>query len=145
MKRRGLLRFGLLAGAAGLVTTRMAHAEPAAAQADRAGGVYLTEENPGRWRRKINSHLPLIEATTVGQKTEVLVTTRHAFTGYRHYIIKHVLLDEYYRFLDEHFFDPETDDKAVSRFQLEEIYQGVVHALSVCNRHDVWLASHRMP
>ncbi len=140
MNRRDLLQQGLLGGAAALLPAGQARSKIAVPDDRMAGGIYLTADNPGRWHRKVNSHLPIIEVEETDGAMEVIVTTRHAFTGYKHYIIKHKLLDSRYRFLAEHVFDPFKDDKALCRFRLEG-YRGTVHALSVCNRHDSWLAS----
>lgn len=68
----------------------------------------------------------------------VKVSTEHAQHGYRHYIVKHQLLGADYRFIAETMFDPEKDE-ATSEYRLPAGYKGMVYALSMCNKHDVWL------
>jgi superoxide reductase len=60
--------------------------------------------------------------------------------GFEHYIIKHVLLDKNYKFIDEHLFNPEKDKAAISTFTLDQ-YNGAIYVLSLCNKHDLWLNS----
>ncbi|MDP3904344.1 MAG: desulfoferrodoxin family protein, partial [Methylococcaceae bacterium] len=73
-------------------------------------------------------------------KVTVKVITAHEVKGYEHYIVKHVLLDKDYKFLNEYLFDPSKDKEPVSTFTLEN-YQGTIYALSLCNKHDLWLNS----
>ena len=73
-------------------------------------------------------------------KISVQVTTAHGMESYQHYIVKHVLLDQDYNFLNERMFDPMKDKVAASTFMLEN-YKGTVYALSMCNKHDVWMSS----
>jgi len=61
-------------------------------------------------------------------------------TGYKHYIVKHQILDNSYRFLDEKMFDPMKDKAPVSEFDLGN-YCGKFYVLSVCNKHDSWMNS----
>jgi superoxide reductase len=42
--------------------------------------------------------------------------------------------------MEEHLFDPAQDKTAESSFMLKD-YSGTVYALSLCNKHDLWLAS----
>jgi superoxide reductase len=102
--------------------------------------IYFTEKSPGRWVGKEATHLPLIEITKAEDGTSVKITTTHEMKGYEHYIVKHVLLDKNYKFIDEHLFDPTKDLVAVSTFVLKN-YNGKVYALSLCNKHDLWLNS----
>lgn len=67
------------------------------------------------------------------------VITGHEMKGYEHYIIKHVILDRNYAFLDEHLFDSMQDKAPVSTFTPPG-YSGTLYALSVCNLHDTWLS-----
>ena len=59
-------------------------------------------------------------------------------SGYKHYIVKHVLLDKDFKFIAEKMFDPKKDKKPVSTFALGA-YGGPLYALSVCNKHDTWI------
>ena len=55
-----------------------------------AGNVFYTENNPGRWSKKVKGHLPTFELDA-----KILeVTTGHEMRGFEHYIIKHVIFDE---------------------------------------------------
>jgi superoxide reductase len=101
-----------------------------------AGGLFYTKENAGRWAGKIATHLPAVEI----EKSTVKVTTAHEMNGFEHYIVKHVLLDKNYQFLDEHFFNPTIDKIAQSTFNLPN-YSGTLHVLSLCNKHDLWLTT----
>jgi superoxide reductase len=105
-----------------------------------AGGVFYTKQNPGRWSKKIASHLPNIEIERSNGIVKVQVVTAHGMDGYKHYIVKHVLLDQDYNFLDEKMFDPMNDEAPISTFTLKN-YSGRIYALSMCNKHDVWLSS----
>jgi len=53
-------------------------------------------------------------------------------------IVKHVLLDQNYKFIDEYLFHPVKDKAAISTFTLHD-YSGPIYALSMCNKHDLWL------
>lgn len=141
MNRRNFVHVGMLGAAGGLLTSADVRAAASDACKAMAGGLYYTRDEPGRWRKKVNSHVPKVDVTSKGGGAlEVTVTTFHSFTGYRHYIVKHILLDREFRFIDEHMFDPEKEDEAKSRFTLHDV-KGELHALSVCNRHDTWLTS----
>jgi len=144
VNRRELIRLGLYGGAASLVMPRAVLAEaattaPGTLQSALAGGVYHTRDAPGRWGKKVSSHLPEIE-TQAGSdnKLDVLVTTRHENDGYTHYIIKHALLDGNFEFMNENLFDPTVTKWPESTFTLEG-YSGPLYALSVCNKHDTWI------
>ncbi|GDX85195.1 hypothetical protein LBMAG43_12370 [Methylococcaceae bacterium] len=136
MNRRDFMRLGL--AGAGLMTLNATPllAETKSAQPMGAGGLFYTKENPGRWAGKIATHLPAVEI----EKSTVKVTTAHEMNGFEHYIVKHVLLDKNYQFLDEHFFNPTIDKIAQSTFNLPN-YSGTLHVLSLCNKHDLWLTT----
>lgn len=135
MERRTILRFGL-AGATGslfIPGAVIAAGEFEAGRLPMAGGVYYTKERPGRWAKKVSSHLPVIERT--GGKIEV--TTRHPQGEYTHYIVKHTVLDANFQYISEVSFDP-MKDKPVSSHDISKL-RGVVYVTSMCNVHDVWL------
>ncbi len=136
MNRRNFMRLGL--AGAGLMTLNATPllAETKQAELLGAGGLFYTKENAGRFAGKIATHLPAIEI----EKSTVKVTTAHEMNGFEHYIVKHILLDKNYQFLDEHFFNPTTDKVAISTFTLPN-YSGTLHVLSLCNKHDLWLNS----
>ena len=136
MERRDFIRLGLAGGVAGAVLPQqlLAGAGPS-----MAGGVYYTADDPGRWEKKVGSHLPKLEKQVGADgNVKVKVTTDHGQSGYKHYIVKHQLLDANYRFIAETMFDPDKDE-AVSEYPLPEGYKGTVYALSMCNKHDLWL------
>ena len=85
-------------------------------------------------------HLPSIGIEKAGGKLTVKIVTPHEMKGYEHYIVKHVLLDKNYKFIDEHLFNPEKELTPTSSFVLEN-YSGTIYALSMCNKHDLWLSS----
>ncbi len=142
MKRRDFMRLGLVgAGVSALsVMPQMASAQTAPAQLLGAGGLFYTKDNAGRWSGKVATHLPSAQIEKSATGTTVTVTTAHEMNGFEHYIVKHVLLDHNYQFLDEHFFNPAVDKTASSSFKLKD-YAGVLHIVSMCNKHDVWLAA----
>ncbi len=102
--------------------------------------IYYTKDSPGRWKDKAAGHLPSIGIEKSDGKITLKIVTAHEMKGYEHYIVKHVLLDKNYKFIDEHLFNPEKDKSAASTFSLEK-YSGVIYALSLCNKHDLWLTS----
>lgn len=139
MKRRNFIRLTAASAAASLIVhslTMAAGDEQASASRD----IYYTKEAPGRWAGKIATHLPLIEITKAENVTTVKIVTPHEIKGYEHYIVKHVLLDKNYKFIDEHLFNPTTENAAASSFTLTN-YSGAVYALNLCNKHDLWLNS----
>ncbi len=139
MDRRDFIRLSLAGGAASALPFSTA-AQASCADA-RAGALYYTEESPGRWAKKVGSHLPILEKHQDEDGGLIIrVTTDHGMHGYRHYIVKHQLFDKTYRFLGEKLFDPEKDE-AVSEFKLPTGYRGTLYALSLCNKHDLWLNS----
>ena len=136
MKRREILGLAV-SGAAGIFVPTLAIA--ANKDKEMAGGVFYTAENPGRWSKKVAGHLPSVDIKWQNGVANVVVMTAHGMDAHKHYIVKHVLRDEDYKFLDEHMFDPMVDKSAVSKFLLKG-YSGKLHILSMCNKHDVWMA-----
>jgi superoxide reductase len=138
MERRNFIRLSVASTAAGLLAPVISQAEtekPIPPAAD----IYFTKEAPGRWAGKEATHLPTIEINKSGDETSIKVVTPHEMKGYEHYIVKHILLDKNHKFLQEHMFDPTKDSVAISTFVLKN-YSGTVYALSVCNKHDLWLS-----
>jgi superoxide reductase len=138
MKRRDFIRLTVAGAGASLIAPTLTLADNK--QAIVSSDIYYTKESPGRWAGKVATHLPTIEITKAEGNTTVKMTTAHEMNGYEHYIVKHVLLDKNYKFLDEHLFDPTKDAVAESTFTLKN-YNGTVYALSLCNKHDLWLSS----
>jgi superoxide reductase len=136
MNRRNFIRFGFAATGAGVVAPRAVLAS--AAESPMAGSVYFTEDAPGRWSNKVLSHLPNIEVETQQQTAKIRVLTRHTMEEFDHYIVKHILLDKDFAFVDEKMFHPLKDKEPLSEFDIGG-YRGRIHVLSVCNQHDTWL------
>ena len=130
MDKRGFIRLMAIGAAAGII----APTTVLASSSSMAGGVYYTKDAPGRWSKKVGSHLPIIEVS--GKKIQV--TTSHGMEGYKHYISKHVVLNDKFEFITEQMFDPTKDKAPISSFSLGD-YSGRIHVLSVCNKHDTWL------
>ena len=137
MERRNFIRLSLAGVGAGVVAPDIVLAGKAGQMA-MAGGVFYTKDAPGRWSKKVGGHLPSIEIEKSSDKVKVQVVTAHEMKGYEHYIVKHVLLDQDYNFLDERMFDP-TKQKVASSLFVVNNYTGPIYALSLCNKHDLWL------
>jgi superoxide reductase len=139
MERRDFIRWGMAGGlgatvfAPGLVLAKNVPSSP-------VSDIYYTKESPGRWKDKVAGHLPSIGIEKSGNKITIKVVTSHEMKGFEHYIVKHVLLDQNYKFIDEHMFNPDKDKSAISTFTLNN-YSGALYALSMCNKHDLWLNS----
>lgn len=136
MDRRNFLQLAAVGGAATVLAPNIAFA----GTPEMAGGVYYTKETPGRWSQKAATHLPIVEVSRKGAEVALKVVTPHEMKGYEHYIVKHVVLDGNYKFIAEYMFDPMKDKSPISTFNLGA-YKGSVHVLSMCNKHDIWLAS----
>ena len=98
-----------------------------------AGSLYYTAEKPGRWHKKIDGHLPMIEKSN----DVIEVTTGHEMRGYEHYIVKHVIFDENFNLFSEKLFDP-SQDTPISSHKVGGL-SNIIFALSVCNKHDAWV------
>jgi len=137
MDRRNFIQVGLAGIGSTLVVPRSVLATDCA-QPSMVGGLYYTADAPGRWSKKVQSHLPVVELEKGQDGASIRVQTRHTFDGYDHYIVKHMLLDKDFNFITENMFNPLTDKEPVSEFSLGK-YTGPVYALSVCNQHDTWM------
>ncbi len=138
MNRRNFIRFSALsAGTSLIIPNALAEtAQPTEISSD----IYYTKSSPGRWASKVGTHLPTVEVSKVNDKASIKVVTPHEMKDYEHYIVKHVLLDKQHKFLDEHLFNPLVDKVPLSTFTLEN-YTGTIYILSLCNKHDLWLAA----
>jgi superoxide reductase len=139
MERRNFIKFTVAGIGASVVAPTLALAE-SEKKLPAAADIFYTKDAPGRWSAKVATHLPTIQVEKAADKVTVKVVTGHEMKGYEHYIVKHVLLDKDYKFLDERMFDPTKDKEAVSSYTLEN-YHGTIYALSMCNKHDLWLNS----
>jgi superoxide reductase len=135
MDRRQLIRLGFAGAATGIIAPKLALARSCD---NMAGGLYYTEQVPGRWSKKASGHLPNIEASKNSNGVVLHIVTAHGMSGYEHYIVKHVVLDKNFNFIAEKMFDPTIDKIPVSDISIGQ-YKGAVNVLSVCNKHDSWL------
>lgn len=138
MDRRHFIRLGVSGAAGILVAPRAVLAESTGADPRMAGSVFYTQDAPGRWSKKVTSHLPNVSVEKKDGASVIQVETRHVVEGYNHYIVKHVVLDQDYGFVAEHMFDPIKEKHPLSSFDLKG-YSGTVYVLSVCNIHDTWM------
>ncbi|MBM4206483.1 MAG: hypothetical protein FJ190_00250 [Gammaproteobacteria bacterium] len=138
MQRRNFIKWSAASIGASLFLPEWVAAKDVVATS--VSDIYYTKESPGRWKDKVAGHLPSIGIEKSKGKITVKVATAHEMKGYEHYIVKHVLLDKNYKFIDEHLFNPEKDKAAVSTFALDQC-SGVIFVLSMCNKHDLWLNS----
>ena len=140
MDRRKFIESAALGVSAGVIlpTTAFASKEICDTPIIGAGGLFYTEDAPGRWKEKVAGHLPNAELVSDSSDLKVKVVTSHPMDGYNHYIVKHMLLNQDLEFIAEHMFDPSKDAVPVSEFSLGQ-YTGRLYVVSMCNKHDVWL------
>lgn len=136
MERRDFIRWGVAGLGGTLITSQSVQAKNV--KPAPISDIYFTKDSPGRWKDKVAGHLPSIGIEKSGGKITINIVTSHEMKGFDHYIVKHVLLDKNYKFIDEHMFNPEKDKAATSTFTLDN-YSGAIYALSMCNKHDLWL------
>lgn len=136
MDRKSFIQLLTLGSAAGIAMPTTATEEPKAMVKPNgmAGGVYYTKDNPGRWGTKVGGHFPVV--TVSGKRVQIV--TPHEMNEFEHYIVKHVVLDDNFDFIDEKRFNPKVDKAPISKFTLAD-YSGRIHVLSVCNLHDTWM------
>ena len=135
MDRRKFIQLGAAGGVAAIALPQIAQANAHGHQTQvPAGGMFYTSAQPGRWNKKVKPHLPIIEIA----ENRIQVTTNHPMAAHGHYITKHVLLDKDFKYLTEKVFDPNSDKKAISAFNMKR-YKGTLYVVSHCNLHDSWL------
>ncbi|HUJ85581.1 MAG TPA: desulfoferrodoxin family protein [Burkholderiales bacterium] len=141
MDKRQFIRFGLAGSAAGIFVPKAA----LAAGMDKvihskfAGGLYYTEHAFGRWNKGLaDHHLPQLDKEMSGGAASLHVATAHPMGAYGHYIIKHQLHDHNLKFMQEHLYNPTTDAKPETTFDLGA-HRGLVYVLTICNVHDTWI------
>lgn len=135
--RRTFLKGALSTAAAAAVTTSASTGSVFAASQNSMAGIVYTKENPGKWAKKVGSHLPSIKID--GQK--VVVETDHGMSA-KHFIVRHTLVSKDGEVLGEKTFTP--DDEAISSYTLPAGYKGKLYATSFCNKHDFWLAESKV-
>jgi len=139
MDRRSFIRLAVAGSAAGIIAPELVLAGSKKISSDpMSGGVFYTKDSPGRWAKKAGPHSPIIQTSSGKGGLVVDVVTSHPMKGFKHYIVKHMLLDKDFNFIDEKVFDP-MKDSPVSQFTLKS-HSGPIYALSVCNLHDSWLS-----
>jgi len=106
---------------------------PAKASAKTLNGVIYTKDNPGKWGKKVGSHLPSITV----ENSKVTLETKHPMSE-KHYIVRHTLVLEDGTVAGAKTFYPDTKN-AVSIFDLPAGYKGKIYGTSFCNLHDFWL------
>ncbi|MGA8260911.1 MAG: desulfoferrodoxin family protein [Arenicellales bacterium] len=137
MNKREFIRIGI-AGSAGALfvpSDLMAGMVEPALKTKLAGGVYHTATAFGRWNQALaDHHLPMFDK----QGTSLHVATNHPMNAYGHWIIKHQLLDSNFNFITEHIYDPTSDKKPETTFDVGG-HSGVLYVLTMCNVHDLWV------
>jgi superoxide reductase len=124
----------LIKGSATMVSLlAMGTVKPAQATEKSFTGIVYTKENPGKWRKKVGSHLPSIHI----ENGRVNLSTKHPMSA-RHYIIRHTLVLEDGTVVGAKTFYPDTE-KATSDHTLPAGYKGKIYATSFCNLHDFWV------
>lgn len=127
--RRTFIKGGLVAASA------MALSSVDFVQASSAPytNVVYTAANPGRFAKKVGSHLPSI---TVEGST-VTLFTKHGMSE-KHFIVRHTLVLSDGTVVGAKVFTGK-DAEAKSTYELPAGYKGKVFATSFCNLHDFWL------
>ena len=95
-------------------------------------GLIYTKDNPGKWAKKVTSHLPIVKV----EGNKVTITTDHGMSE-KHYIVRHTIVSDDGEVLGEKTFSP-ADEEAVSVFEVEGNHS-VLYATSFCNKHDLWV------
>ncbi len=127
--RRDFIKCGLVAGSAMI----LGGVSSASATAAPFTNIVYTADNPGKWGKKVGSHLPSI--TVDGGK--VTVFTKHGMSE-KHFIVRHTLVLADGSVVGAKVFSG-TDKEAKSTYELPAGYKGKIFATSFCNLHDFWL------
>jgi len=106
---------------------------PVQASENTFSGVIYTKDNPGKWGKKVGSHLPSI--TIEGNK--VTLDTKHPMSE-KHYIVRHTLVLGDGTVVGSKTFYPDVK-KATSSYDLPDGYKGKIYGTSFCNLHDFWV------
>jgi superoxide reductase len=141
MDKRSFLRLTLAGGGLSIFVPKAVHAAlmESPLKSKLAGGMFFTEEALGRWNKGTASHhVAQIEKQAGGGKTQLHVASAHPMDGLDHFIVKHQLLDQDLKFMQEHLYKPTVDKKPEHIFDLGN-HHGAVYAITMCNVHDVWI------
>jgi len=106
---------------------------PAQASGSTFNGVIYTKDNPGKWGKKVGSHLPVI--TIEGNK--ITLDTKHPMSQ-KHYIVRHTLVLGDGTVVGSKTFYPDVKE-ATSSYNLPDGYKGKIYGTSFCNLHDFWV------
>ena len=106
---------------------------PVKASGNIFSGIIYTKDNPGKWEKKVGSHLPFI--TIEGRK--VILNTKHPMSK-KHYIVRHTLVLGDGTVVGSQTFYPDVK-KAMSSYDLPAGYKGKIYGTSFCNLHDFWV------
>lgn len=101
-----------------------------------AGKLFYSDDRPGRWKGKEKGHVPLIKIDKDNNNVLVRAATNHPMEP-SHNVIKHILMDENFNFIQEQVFNQQFDMPR-SRFELNG-YKGRLYIGSLCNLHDNWI------
>ena len=103
-----------------------------AAAPDAWSNVLFSHDNPGHWKGKEATHIPVVEVT--GGK--LAIRTPHPMSE-DHYIVSHTVVLGDGSFVDRKTF--KWSDQPVSEHSLPTGYKGNVTVTSTCNLHDMWI------
>lgn len=141
MDKRSFLRLTLAGTGLGFFVPKTVYAalQESPLKSKLAGGLFFTEDALGRWNKGTAAHhVPQLQKQTTAGKTQLHVAADHPMDGLDHFIVKHQLLNQDLKFLQEHLFKPTVDKKPEFVFDLAD-YHGPVYAVTMCNKHDVWI------
>ncbi|MBU0960817.1 MAG: twin-arginine translocation signal domain-containing protein [Proteobacteria bacterium] len=127
--RRDFLKGSLVAASALVVgSVKIAGAEVAPYT-----NIVYTAANPGKWDKKVGSHLPSISV----EGNKVTLFTKHGMAE-KHFIVRHTLVLADGTVVGAETFTG-TSAEAKSSYELPAGYKGVIYATSFCNLHDFWV------
>jgi len=106
---------------------------PLRASENKYSGIIYTGNNPGKWGKKVGSHLPVIS----NNQGKITIRTKHPMSK-QHYIVRHTLVLADGSVIGSRTFHPDTPE-AVSEYTLPTGYSGKIYATSFCNLHDFWV------
>ena len=95
-------------------------------------GLVTARDNPGKWAKKVESHLPIVKV----EGNKVTITTDHGMSE-KHFIVRHLSVSGKGDVLGEKTFSPD-DEEAVSVFEVAGEHPAL-YATSFCNKHDLWV------
>jgi superoxide reductase len=128
-KRRDFIKTSV-AVAVGAIVTKLSPVS--AGQSLFPPGLVYTEDTPGKWAKKVESHLPTVKV----DGSKITITTDHGMSE-KHYIVRHTLVSGDGKVLGARTFSPD-DEEAVSIYKVEGKHP-VLYATSFCNKHDLWV------